>query len=314
MQEINNGDFENLELVIIKNGQEINADDDVLVNIYDADDLSNTVLSSGSATNEPQNGLYVYEVGPDITSLNRVLRAEWTYSISGQEITKSSFHQVVNPYTTVSDIVDYYNYGVKPSDVNYIHSDEIRRAERLARTVINGYTGQQFGKRHGFQEVFATGSDAVFLTEPMLSIEKMYENDILVIDNTVDPAYNSFGFEIELTQTKKTIRIVNVDWDVRYDNNIDPSVLYYGRFRNHSRYKFEGVIGWNYVPTDIKLAATLLAGDYLANDAAWRIKYLSEVSMSEVSFKMRSGAYNGTGNLLVDNILDQYRNTGIVVI
>jgi hypothetical protein len=29
---------------------------------------------------------------------------------------------------------------------------------------------------------------------------------------------------------------------------------------------------------------------------------------------MKAGAYNGTGNLIVDNSLDQYRNVGIVVI
>lgn len=314
MQEINNGDFENLELVIIRGGQETNADGNVTVRIYDADDSTNTIITSGSALNAPPYGLYTFEVGPSITSLNRLLRAEWSYQLSGQNVTKSSYHQIVNPYTTVSDIMDYYNYGVKPSDINYVHPDEIRRAERLARTVINGYSGQQFGKRYGSQEVFGAGSDAIFLTEPMLSIDKMYENDRLAIDNTASPAYNNFGFPLELSQTNKIIRIVNVDWDIRYDNNIDPTVLYYGRFRNNSRYRFQGIIGWNYVPADIKLAATLLAGDYLSNDAAWRIKYLSEVSLSEVSFKMKAGAYNGTGNLLVDNILDSYRNTGIVVI
>ncbi|NDB84179.1 MAG: hypothetical protein EB127_15905 [Alphaproteobacteria bacterium] len=314
MQQINNGDLEKLELVIVKNNEHVDADGSVTVELFNADDTSNTVLTSGSATNESITGVYSFQIGPDITSLNKIVRAEWSYSIDSSSVVQSTFHEILTPYATISDIIDYYNFGVQPSDLNYRPFEEIRNAERLARTVIDGYTGQKFGKRTGWQEVFGNGSDACFMTEPMIQLDKMYENDIVVYDAISSPSVNQFGFELMITQTGKTVRIVNAGWDVRYDNNIDPSILYYGRFRNNSRYKFEGIIGWNYVPANVKLSTILLAGDYLANDAAWRIKYLKEVSLSEITFKMAPGAFNGTGNLLVDNMLDMYRNVGIVII
>jgi len=68
------------------------------------------------------------------------------------------------------------------------------------------------------------------------------------------------------------------------------------------------------VPEDIKLACMLLINDILSNDYNWRNKYLSQVELSEISFKMAGGAFNGTGNITVDNILDQYRKTNIVII
>ena len=314
MQQINNGDFEKIEFVIVKNNDQVNADGNVSVRIFNADDSTNTVIDSGTAVNEPVLGLYSYQIDPDVTSLNKIMRADWSYVLNSSSVTQSTFYEIATPYATVSDIIDYYEFGTNPSDLNYRPYEQIRNAERLARTVIDGYTSQKFGKRSGWQEVFGNGSDACFLTEPMLQIDKMYENDILVYDKTSSPSVNQFGFEIMITQTSKTVRIVNAGWDVRYDNNIDPSILYYGRFRNNSRYKFEGVIGWNYVPPNVKLSAVMLAGDYLAHDAAWRIKYLKEVSLSEISFKMANGAFNGTGNLLVDNMLDMYRNVGIVII
>lgn len=314
MQQINNGDFEKLELVIVKSNEQVNADGAVTVRMYNADDTSNTLLLTASATNEPVSGLYTYEVGPSITSLNKILRVDWSYNLSSSSVTQSTFYEIATPYASISDILEYYNFGTNPSDLNYRPYEDIRNAEKLARTVIDGYTGQRFGKRTGWQEVFGYGSDALFLTEPMLQIDKMYENDMLVYDTTVSPSVNAFGFNITLSQTKKVVRIVNAGWDVRYDNNIDPTILYYGRFRNNSRYRFEGVIGWDYVPPNVKLATILLAGDYLAHDAAWRNKYLQEVSLSEISFKMHNGAFNGTGNLIVDNMLDMYRNVGIVVI
>ena len=91
-------------------------------------------------------------------------------------------------------------------------------------------------------------------------------------------------------------------------------MLYYGRFRQHARYKFYGEIGWTYVPQDIKYCTIKLAGNILSRDAQWRERYLKKVDLSEISFELADGAFNGTGDVIVDSILDQYRNTGIVII
>ena len=127
-------------------------------------------------------------------------------------------------------------------------------------------------------------------------------------------SYNTFGFGLEITQTSRLVRIINTSWDVRYDNQVDPTVLYYGRFRQHARYKFYGEIGWTYVPQDIKYCAIKLAGNILSHDAQWRERYLKKVNLSEISFELADGAFNGTGDVIVDSILDNYRNTGIVII
>jgi hypothetical protein len=58
----------------------------------------------------------------------------------------------------------------------------------------------------------------------------------------------------------------------------------------------------------------LLVNDIISNDFNWRNKYLKKVDLSEISFEMANGAFNGTGNIAVDNILDLYRNLNIVVI
>ena len=213
-----------------------------------------------------------------------------------------------------SEIIDFLGFGSNPSEINYHDIKEIQSAEKLARTIIDGYTMQTFGKYYGTQEQVGTGSDAIELVEKMISLDKVYENGLLVLDNTVSPAINTFGFPLEISPTGKSIRIVNTGWDVRYDNQVDPTVLYYGRFRDASRYKFTGTIGYKYVPEDIKIAAMLLVNDIIANDFNWRNKYLKKVDLSEISFEMHDGAFNGTGNIAVDNILDLYRNLNIVVI
>ena len=316
MQEIHNGSTQTLQITILKNGVESAADGAVSVSIYDVSSVnaSSSALVTGTASATGSQGVYEYLITPTLTSLNRVIRTDYSYTLGGIATKQSTYNEIVTPYATTSDLIDYYNLGTSPQDLNYKSAEVLQQLEKIARTLIHGYSGQTFGRRYWFQEQFGSGSDALWLTERMISIDQMYENGVLIYDTTVSPSVNYFGFPIELTPTGKSIRVVNAGWDVRYDNQVDPTVINYGRFRESTRYKVFGTVGWDYIPIDIKLCAILLVGDLMANDAAWRIKYLSEVSMSDTSFKMAGGAFNGTGNLIVDNILDQYRNVGMTII
>jgi len=313
LQQIHNGTTQTINLAIYSQGFLTDADGAVIVRITDAD-TGVVLIASASAISQPASGEYTYDVTPDVTQSNRVLQVLWSYSLGGKSTSQTQFIEVVTPYALVSDIVSYYKLGTKPSDINYFSESDIMIAENIARTQINNYTMQDFGRRYDYQEIFGIGSDAIELTERMLWVDKLYENDQLVVDYTASPTYNTFGFDVELTQTGKALRIKNNLFDTRYDNQVDPTIFSYGRFRNNSRYKIIGEIGYNYVPQDIKLCTLLLCGDLLSNDAAWRNKYLKKVSLAEVSFELSAGALNGTGNVIVDGILDQYRNINIVVI
>ena len=286
------------------------------VSIYDAD--NNTTAITGyidrDVVDENSDGLYSILLKPDVTNLKRVLEVVWTYTLDDIETNHYDYFSVETVYAGINEITDFLGFGTEPSDLNYYDPKAIVSAEKFARTIIDGYTGQKFSTYYGSQEQYGKGSDALYLTEKMLTIDKVWENDLLLIDNTIDPVVNTFGFGLELSPTGKILRIVNAGWDVRYDNTVDPTILYYGRFRDNSRYKIQGQIGYKYVPEDIKIAAMLLVNDILSNDYNWRNKYLKKVDLSEISFEMAGGAFNGTGNVAVDNILDQYRNVNIVII
>jgi hypothetical protein len=313
VQQVHNGIQDNIELAIYSNGTLTNADGAVLVNITDAD--SGTVLiTNASATSLPPLGIYSYTLTPDVTTIDRVLQIVLSYSIGGKSTSQTQFVEIKTPYATVSDIIQYYNLGAKPSENNYKSAEQIVNAEKIARMQINSYTNQDFGKRYGSQEFFGSGSDALQLIEKMITLDKVYENNALAIDYTASPTYNIFGFNVEITPTNNAVRIINDYADVRYDNQVDPTIYLYGRFRSGSRYTLYGTIGYKYVPQDIKLCSILLAGDYLSRDYEWRNKYLSKVDLAEISFEMHNGAFSGTGNVIVDQILDNYRNLGIIVI
>jgi hypothetical protein len=315
MHQIIRGTSDTAELEIYYNRELSNADANVLVTIVDADYPDTVLALNQTAYNDPEVGRYTFRMEPPITTLNRVLKVTWTYTLHGKSTFQEDFYEVYTPYASISDIIEYYNFGTRSSDVNYKSEKEIQAAEFIARMQIENYVGQSFGRSWGDQEVFGNGSDALELTERMLSITKLYEDGILGIDYTINPAYNTFGWNVELTTTYRAIRIINTASGVLdYDNVNSPTVLYAGRFRSGSRYRVYGEKGWTYVPQDVRRCAVILAGDYLAQDSQWRQKYLQKVNLSEISFELAKGAFNGTGNAIVDQILDQYRNTGIVII
>lgn len=316
MQNITKGSKQKIYLNVYSDGVLTQATAVPTLSIYDADSDTTalTGYSSITVTDENAAGVYSYTMTPALTQINRVLKFVWSYALSGVSTSDTQFYAVETQYSGISEIQDFLGFGTTPAEINYKNPKDIEAAEKVARTIINGYTGQKFIQYYGQQEQFGFGSDAIELVEKMVSINRVWENDQLLIDNTTNPAYNNFGFNLELSPTKKAIRIINVGWDIRYDNQVDPSTQGTGRFRNGSRYKFEGIIGWKYVPEDIKIASMLLVGDILANDYNWRNKYLKKVDLSEIAFEMAGGAFNGTGNVTVDNILDQYRDVNIVII
>lgn len=313
MHQIVRGTTELAEFEIYVNGQLTNADGDVVVSITDAN-YGTAVGTGGIATNDPILGKYTFDLDPEYTTLNRVLRVQWDYEVNGKEVSSEDYYEVFTPYATVAKIIDYYNFGTRPQDLNYKSVEEIIYAERSARYQIEAYCNQSFGRAWGDQEVFGYGSDAIELTQRMVNISKVYENGVLSIDYTQDPVYNIFGYDVELSTTNKAARIIKNAQDVIYEGQYDPTILYYGRFREHARYKFYGEIGWQYVPQDIQYATIRLAGNLLSRDAQWRERYLKKVNLSEISFELAGGAFNGTGDVIVDTILDQYRNVGAVII
>ena len=316
MQNIQIGSQERVYLEVYSDGVLTQADSLPILSIYDADNDASPIsgLDSVVTVDEPEAGKYSFLLTQVATNLVKVLELRWTYVLNGLEITQTDFYKVETPYSSVNEIIDFLNFGVTPSEINYHSINEIENAEKIARTIIEGYTGIRFYLREDSQEIFGIGSDAIQLIERMTSIDQMYEDGLLVIDNTVNPPYNQFGYNLELTQTGYVARLVDPGWDVRYDNQVDTNILYYGKFRDGSRYKFVGNIGYKYVPEDIKQASMMLVNDLLSNDYAWRNKYLSKVDLSEISFEMSKGAFNGTGNVTVDNILDQYRNINMMII
>ena len=82
MQEIHNGSTQTLQITILKNGVESAADGAVSVSIYDVSSVnaSSSALVTGTASATGSQGVYEYSITPTLTSLNRVIRTDYSYT------------------------------------------------------------------------------------------------------------------------------------------------------------------------------------------------------------------------------------------
>ena len=169
MQTIQKGSQERIVLNVFNDGVLTQADVTPTLTIYDADLDSSPITgySNVTATDDPEDGIYSFFLGSSLTNTKRVLQVVWSYVVNGSTYEQTDFYSVEYVYASVSEIIDFLSYGSQPQDLNYRPVEEIAAAEKIARTIVDGYTGQKFYKRVGTQEMFGKGSDALQLVEKM---------------------------------------------------------------------------------------------------------------------------------------------------
>lgn len=312
MIELTTNSFHTIDIYIVKDDEPAVPSSTPTYIIYDAD--TGATISSGTTTIDTEDvGHYIINLTNQHTSVDRTLRIVWTYNLSGRTVTEEEWTVISTAYAEISEIITELNLGSEPVDYNYFPHEKLRSAERMARLMINNYTGREFGQRLGAEVVYGNGSDTLIFAERMSAFTKIEQDDQVMYDS--ENGINLFGFDVVLTETGQGVRIKNSsELDVtEYPASayITPPRL---KFANGARFKIYGTLGYPYIPLPVKQACFLIISDLLYNDALWRQKYISEFDTGNMKVKLRDTAFTGTGNLLADDLLDPYKITGIVVI
>jgi len=234
-------------------------------------------------------GTYAVPLLYSDTTIERTLSLSFSYTLGGVNETQIVPLSVSTAYSTVDEIL-----AIAPSGTSELQA---RQAGLFAKTIINGYTAQDF--TNGYQEIWQDGTDKDFivLKQPIISIDKIYEDDLLIYDSNV---VGDIG--ITLSPTGYGIKISSVE-DIILDPNRNFNS---GTFSSSRHYKFTGQFGWSYVPDDVHQAHLLLCDDWFCGESKWRKRYIDEMSSADWTVKFNSQAFSGTGNFYVDSLLDPY--------
>lgn len=229
--------------------------------------------------------------------------------------------------TVVIDNLYIYRPYVDPLSLADLECDqeEYIELERTARQIIDTLVGG-FYYRKGEVETVGLGADYLPLPKRANKINAVYENNVKVYDR-IDPIDGQYEYVLSPDKTSMTISI-NGNYNRQQSKpphlpvGASDSFMLYGDdydqvlslteikgpalFPKDWDYTVYGEWGWPVVPQDIKDATKMLINDISCGKLDYVNRYVTEYETDQFRVKYSDLSLKGTGNLLVDKILENY--------
>jgi hypothetical protein len=276
--------------------------------------------------NSNNNYILTYELTEEFTKYDK------SYPVTIYESITVSGVQDVRGDIVVEDNLDITRPYLDPETLGTTPTEiaEYTDHENLARAIIDSVTGGFYYKR-SYLEVVGQGTDYVPLWEKTHKILTVHENAELVYDSSENPkAIGVFNYLItkdksaitkdplELTDAlnraeRKPARIplaysdsISM-FDTEDSGNVQTVSSGVG-FAEGTDYIFLLEVGYKVVPYDIQDATRMLINDIKCGKLDYYKRYVKSYSTEQFKIEYDKRLLDGTGNILVDKILDKYVN------
>lgn len=257
-----------------------------------------TVIESDS------DGVVIYELPASMLQLDRELLIRF-YDTENENIILESNLDVIRPYTNPNDLAEL------ASEIR-----EYTKWELIARSIIDTYIEPtSFYNRKTVLQSNGSGSDYFPVWKDVNRVLKVYENDVLVYDaNAEDPLTNLYTYKV--TSDKTAIYRLYDESVERVSSNpitlpgspSDHTEEQYRTvdFSSKNDYLFIVEEGPTSIPKDIQYATEMLIDDLKCGKLDYYQKYVTAYNTDQFRIQFDRQMLNGTGNLIVDKILDKY--------
>jgi len=225
----------------------------------------------------------------------------------GEELIHEEYYELVRPY------VDPNTLGTTASEIA-----EYKILELVERSMIDTFCTEGFYNKKITVVGTGNGSDYFSLWEKVYRVFKVYENNVLVYDRS-NPELGDYQYTI--TPDKTAIQRVSADVLElnRYESTAQNLPVasgdlgYYGyegiSFPSGYDYTFVVDHGYLNVPEDVEYAAKLLIEDLKCGKLDYYKRYVTSYNTDQFKIQFDKAMLGGTGNFLVDKILDKYVKT-----
>jgi hypothetical protein len=250
------------------------------------------------------NGIITYVLPLDKVNFDRKFYIKF-YDTAKVNILHEENLDIIRPYVNANKI------GDTASEVS-----EYRMHELLARAIIDTIIPNGFYNQKQVIQAVGQGADYFPLWHDTNKILKVYENNVLVYDvNT--PLTNICDYVITLDNSAVQ-RVLTGNWN-RAENaplNLPIStgdLGYYGyntvSFPAGYDYTFIVDAGYKTIPSDVEIATRALIEDIKCGKLDYYKRYVTSYNTDQFTIEFDKAVFSGTGNMLVDKILDKYSNT-----
>jgi hypothetical protein len=270
---------------------------DYIVYVEDLVDhsIEETTIASDS------NGVLTYTLPLTKVQFDRQFLIRF-YDEDHEHIIYESNLDIIRPYANPNEL------GTTASEIA-----EYKKWELIARSIIDTYTGIGF---YNHKSIFQTkGSNADYLPvwRDANRVLKVYENNVLIYDIDDPTAYaeefrvtldNSAIYRVETGEanriTSPTIKLPASRGDIA------TGIFNYGTFPERYDYMFVLDEGYRAIPPDIQMATEMLIDDLKCGKLDYYQKYVTGYNTDQFRIQFDKKMLDGTGNLIVDKVLDKY--------
>lgn len=227
------------------------------------------------------------------------------------------FYDTEHEHILFEDNLDVIRPYVNPKSYSDISSEikEYQMYELIARSVIDNYVSDGFYNTKSIIQKTGDGTDYFALWKDVNKILKVYENNELVYD--VEDVENS-PYNFVITLDNSAIMRVMTE---RYNRHESFPITVPGAsgdlapwsggqvsFPVGFDYLFICDAGYKTVPADVEMATKMLIEDIKCGKLDYFKRYVTRYDTDQFKIEFDKLAFDGSGNILVDKILDKYRN------
>lgn len=283
--------------------------------VYTITDLDlNEVLFADEAT-LISGANFSIDIPADITLYDRKLQIDLQIVDSGSYSEDIIFASLVRPYCNIDELATELGLVISsnPSGSGQIKRSDLERLEKRARFLINKLTNDKFIFEYKSILTYGQNTDTLYIGERIETYDKIVKDDEVVYDKTSDPEIDLLDYPVNVSKSKYHLKVYDVGMNIaesRPFRVLDP----YGVFEKGSTYLVRGEFGWKYIPEDIREAAILIVEDLRCADFNYRNKGIKSVKNEAFDIQYSDSISLGSGNLLVDSFLQEYKRFDLMVI
>lgn len=282
---------------------------DVTVELLDAEGNRVYYGNPESATSTSITAKIPYRA----TKIDSTLEMVVKFVVDGFQETVTKSFDVVTPLLTLDEVKGILSDD--PADTTTARATDIERRVRIA---IQTYTGQVFAPYSGILTVYGNNDTGLRLPRPIVTLESVnFSGKTATVLSNYTYLIKGNGMYLEAPSP--------LFWDIKdappdevqdlFTNSVTSSGpifaprsnFSYNNFNSKIAYDIKGVFGYANVPIDVQQAARYLVNDYGCDESLWRDRYIDNIRAADWRFQFRAAAFDGTGNVQADQILEGYR-------
>lgn len=289
--------------------------------VYTITDIElDDVLFADEAYYNETSDKFEIEISSEICRYDRKLRIDLEVIDYGTPSTESTVGSngsytsdyievsLVRPYITADELAEELGLTIvsgTPEGVAEITRVSLERFERQARMFINSKIEDRCSFYYKTVSVVGQDTDVLYVGERIESFDKIVKDDEVVYDYYND--INLLSHTLEISKSKLQLKPIAVGYNI--DEGKAMTAIYDpGFFEKGSIYNIRGEFGWKEVPENIREATIIMVDDMRCNDFAYRNKGLKSVKNDSFAVEYGDVAFAGTGNLLVDSLIAEFKS------